>query len=546
MSARSDSAVDRWKTRRIPHELVRRYEAEGWWTGQTIGDLIADGLGAMGDAAFTVHSDARPWHGTISDVDQAARAFAGWLQTRGIGLGSVVVSQLPNWVEAAITFWGAAYAGAVVVPVVHFYGAKELGHILRVTQPSLVVTPDRFGRTDYQESYAGLLSDLGWRWVVVGDTAGKAATGATPYAHVLAAEPIARPVRVDPNGPALVAFTSGTTRDPKGVIHSHRTLGFEARQLSAMTPDGGPPPITGAPVGHFIGMLNALVCSLVRRQAINLIDVWNPGRVLELMLRDGLTVGGGSTYFLTSLLDHPDFGDGHLKYMPHFGMGGSPVPVAVAERAKKLGISVFRSYGSTEQPSITGCHVDEPEAKRLATDGRPLPGAELRLDEDGQIHSRGPELFLGYTDPDLTASSFDGDGWYHTGDVGVLDDDGYLTITDRISDLIIRGGENISAQEVEELLLGIDSVAEVAVVAEPDERLGERVAAVIRARAELSVPTLAEVRAHLAASGLAKQKWPEAIREVNDFPRTPSGKVQKFRLRQQLREGHLEDETAAR
>jgi acyl-CoA synthetase len=545
MSARSESPVDRWKTRQVPDELARRYETEGWWTDQTIGDLIADGLGAMGDATFRVHSDARPWHGTIGDVDQAARAFAGWLQTRGIGSGSVVVSQLPNWVEAAITFWGAAYAGAVVVPVVHFYGAKELGHIVRVTEPSLVVTPDRFGRTDYRESYSGLLGDLGWRWAVVGDTAGKPTTGATPYEHVLAAEPIKHPVPVDPNGPALVAFTSGTTRDPKGVIHSHRTLGFEARQLTAMTPNGGPPPITGAPVGHFIGMLNALVCSLVRRQAINLIDVWNPGRVLELMLRDGLTVAGGSTYFLTSLLDHPDFAEEHLKYMPHFGMGGSPVPLAVAERATKLGIKVFRSYGSTEQPSITGCHVDGPEVKRLATDGRPLPGAELRLDEDGQIHCRGPELFLGYTDPDLTASSFDGDGWYHTGDVGVLDDDGYLTITDRISDLIIRGGENISAQEVEELLLGIDSIAEVAVVAEPDMRLGERAVAVIRARAEMSAPTLAEVRAHLAASGLAKQKWPETIREVSDFPRTPSGKVQKFRLRQQLREGHLNDDLAA-
>lgn len=545
MSARSESAVDRWRTRQVPDEVARRYVSEGWWTDQSIGGLIADGLGAMGGTTFRVHSEVRPWHGTVGEVDQAARTFAGWLQTRGIGPGSVVVSQLPNWVEAAITFWGAAYAGAIVVPVVHFYGAKELGHILRVTEPSLVVTADRFGRTDYRESYAGLLGDLGSRWAVVGATGGEVPTGATPYEEVLAAAPIKDPVPVDPGGPALVAFTSGTTRDPKGVIHSHRTLGFEARQLTAMNPDGGPPPIIGAPVGHFIGMLNALVCSLVRRQAINLIDVWNPGRVLKLMLENGLSAAGGSTYFLTSLLDHPDFTEEHLKYMPHFGMGGSPVPVAVAERATKLGIKVYRSYGSTEQPSVTGCCVDEPETKRLTTDGRPLPGAELRLDENGQIHTRGPELFLGYTDPDLTGISFDGDGWYHTGDIGMLDDDGYLTITDRISDVIIRGGENISAQEVEELLLGIDSIAEVAVVAEPDVRLGERAVAVIRARAELPAPTLPEVRSHLAAAGLAKQKWPESIRLVTDLPRTPSGKVQKFRLRQQLREGQLEDELPA-
>jgi acyl-CoA synthetase len=526
----------------VPDELARRYVAEGWWTDQTIGDLIADGLGAMRDAPFRVYSEVRPWDGTINEVDRSARAFAGWLQTQGIGPGSVVVSQLPNWVEAAITFWGAAYAGAIVVPVVHFYGAKELGHILRVTDPALVVTADQFGHTNYRESYAGLLGELGSRWVVVG---GDVPPGATPYEHVLAAEPIEHPVPVDPGGPALVAFTSGTTRDPKGVIHSHRTLGFEARQLTAMAPDGGPAPITGAPVGHFIGMLNALVCSLVRRQPINLIDVWNPGRVLELMLREGLTVAGGSTYFLTSLLDHPDFTEEHLKFMPTFGMGGSPVPVAVAERATKLGIKVFRSYGSTEQPSVTGCHVDEPAVKRLTTDGHPLPGADVRLDDDGQIHCRGPELFLGYTDPDLTARSFDRHGWYHTGDIGVLDEHGYLTITDRISDVIIRGGENISAQEVEELMLGIDSIAEVAVVAEPDVRFGERAVAVIRIRAELPAPTVPEVRAHLEAAGLAKQKWPESIRTVSDFPRTPSGKVQKFRLRQQLREGQLEGEVRA-
>ena len=142
----------------------------------------------------------------------------------------------------------------------------------------------------------------------------------------------------------------------------------------------------------------------------------------------------------------------------------------------------------------------------------------------------------------LSASVFDADGWYHTGDVGVLDADGYLTITDRISDVIIRGGENISAQEIEELLLGIDSVLEVAVVAEPDARLGERAVAIVRMREGSPPPTLEQLREHLAGAHLTKQKWPESIRAVTDFPRTPSGKVQKFRLRQQIREGRLESE----
>ncbi len=528
--------MDRWQLRDVPEALVGRYVSEGWWTDDTLGDLVAEGLSAMSDATFAVHSAVRPWRGTVSDVDRDARRFAGWLRDHDIGPGDIVVFQLPNWVEAAITFWGAAYAGAVVVPVVHFYGEKELEYILRVTEPALVVTADRFGHVDYTSSYAELLGDLGASWAVVGASdPDDLPAHATPFQRLLDAEPIDDPVAVDPNAPALVAFTSGTTRDPKGVIHSHRTIGFEARQLSALSPDGGPPSITGAPVGHFMGMLSAFVCSLIRQDEINLLDVWNPAEVLRLMREEGLGVAGGATYFVTSILDHPDFTEDYLRFMPYAGLGGSPVPVAFTERASKLGIKVYRSYGSTEQPSITGSHVDEPEQKRLATDGRPLPGVEIRLDDEGQILSRGPELFLGYTDPVLSASVFDTDGWYHTGDVGVIDADGYLTITDRISDVIIRGGENISAQEVEEILLGIDAVLEVAVVAEPDARLGERAVAIVRMREGVTPPSLEQVREHLAASHLTKQKWPESIRAVTDFPRTPSGKVQKFRLRQQLR-----------
>jgi acyl-CoA synthetase len=265
--------------------------------------------------------------------------------------------------------------------------------------------------------------------------------------------------------------------------------------------------------------------------------VWDPAEILRLMLAERIGVGGGATFFLTSLLDHPDFTEAHLELMPFAGLGGSSVPSAVTERAEGLGIRSFRSYGSTEHPSITGSLIDDPAAKRLHTDGRVLPGVEIRLDEEGEILSRGPDCFVGYTDAGLTDSVFDADGWYRTGDVGVLDDDGYLTITDRVSDIIIRGGENISAQEIEELVIGVDGVAEVAVVAAPDPRLGEHAAAFIRLRDGATTPDLDAVRAHLAAAGLAKQKWPEALYPVAELPRTPSGKVQKYRLRQSLRDG---------
>ena len=423
----------------------------------------------------------------------------------------------------------------------HFYGAKEVEYILRTTEPEVIVTPDRFGYSDFLATYSGLLGDEPTAtWLVVGDTpAADLPAGAIPFDDALAAEPLPAPLAVDPDAPSIVAFTSGTTRDPKGVIHSHRTIAFETRQLDDMFPEGGPPLITGAPVGHFIGMVSAFLVPLLRDRPVNLIDVWDPGEVLRLMLAEDLGMGGGATYFLISLIDHPDFTDAHLARMPFAGLGGSTVPIAVMNRITAMGIKGYRSYGSTEHPSITGCHLEDPEVKRNTTDGSPLLGVEIRLEDDGEILSRGPDCFMGYVDPELTASVFDEDGWYRTGDVGVLDDDGYLSITDRVADVIIRGGENISAQEVEEVLLGLAPVAEVAVVGTPDDRLGERTAAVLRLHEGATAPTLEEVRAHLAAVGLAKQKWPESLHEVTDLPRTPSGKVQKFVLRQALRDGEL-------
>ncbi len=546
MGERPGTGAERWALRPVPESQARRYVAEGWWNDATLGATVADGLTHLGAQTFQVHSKVRPWAGTFAEVDRAARALARSVRARGIGPGSVVVLQLPNWVEAAISFWAAAYVGAVVVPIVHFYGAKEVEYILRATSPDVVVTADRFGHNDYLAVYTELLQQHPVPlWLVAADPDANRAIprAAIPFASMLEGDTMTAPVAVDPDAPAIVGFTSGTTRDPKGVVHSHRTIGCEARQLDYMFPKGGPPGITGAPVGHFIGMLNAFLVPMLRERPVHLVDVWDPGEVLRLMSEEGLGVGGGATYFLTSLLDHPDFTPQHLAQMPFAGLGGSPVPVAVTERATKLGIRVFRSYGSTEHPSITGCLLSDPEVKRLTTDGVPLPGVELRLADDGEILSRGPDCFLGYTDTALTARVFDADGWYHTGDVGTLDGDGYLTITDRISDIIIRGGENISAQEIEELMAGMDAVAEVCVVAEPDTRLGEHAAAVVRVHDGSAPPTLEQVRSHLAAAGLARQKWPESIIAVREFPRTASGKVQKFRLREQLREER--PETAA-
>ncbi|MGW0246134.1 AMP-binding protein [Nocardia goodfellowii] len=506
--------------RKIPAELAERYEAEGWWTRDTLGDLVHRGLAAAPDTPFRVHSEVRPWSGTFHEVEQIARRLAAGLRRRGVGPGDVVAFQLPNWMESAATFWASALLGATVVPIVHFYGRKEVGYILDSTHPKVFIGADRFGTRTFHDD---LMADVPIVGVVGRD-----------FEELLDTEPMTGTVATDPTGPAVIAFTSGTTSNPKGVIHSHQTLGHETRQLADLYPPDLGDQLTASPVGHFIGMVNALLIPLLGGSPVNLADVWDPGRALGLMKSDGLTLGGGATYFVTSVLDHPDFTEAHLPHMKYAGMGGSSVPAAVTTRLASLGIIVYRSYGSTEHPSITGSRYFAPEDKRLFTDGDVRPGVEIRLAEDGEILSRGPDLCLGYTDAALDEKAFDADGWYHTGDVGTLDADGYLTITDRKSDVIIRGGENISAIEVEEVLLGIPGVAEAVVVAVPDERLGERAAAALRLKAGSAMPTLDAVRTHFADVGLAKQKWPEQLHQVSDFPRTASGKVQKFVVRRNI------------
>ncbi|MBV9039767.1 MAG: AMP-binding protein [Acidimicrobiia bacterium] len=533
-----------YQPRSVAPDLASAYRRDGLWTDQSLGSLLADHLAAHREQSFKLRSELRPWAGTFGDVLDGSRRVAAGMARAGIGAGDVVAFQLPNWIEAALVFYGASLLGAVVVPIVHFYGAKELRYILDRSGARLLVTADTFRGIDYLSMLDGLVDDLGAleHVYVVGDSAGHW----EPFTALVDGDDrVEQAVPVDPASAALVAWTSGTTSDPKGVVHSQRTFAAEARQLSAAR--SGPPNLMGAPVGHGIGLLGGLIVPVIDGAPTQMIDTWDPGVVLAAMVEDKVSAATGATFFLTSLLDHPDFGPEHAELMPVAAMGGAPVPRAVADRVVGLGMSMVRMYGSTEHPSTTGSQIGtDPTEKGLYTDGRPLPGVDIRLvDEDakdvvegapGEIWSRGPDLFEGYTDPALTAAAISDDGWYLTGDIGVLDADGYLTITDRKKDIIIRGGENVSAAEVEELLLRMPGVAEVAVVAAPDPRLGEHACAFVRVLPDDGMaPDLDTVRAHLAHAGLARQKWPEELREVADFPRTASGKIQKFALRAQLR-----------
>jgi acyl-CoA synthetase (AMP-forming)/AMP-acid ligase II len=530
-----------WPLLDPPPQLALRYRRAGLWTDQSLGEYLDECLRAEPGLAFRVWSRTRPFQSTLGALRELALRAAGGLRARGVGPGDAVAFQLPNWMEAAVAFWGLAMLGATIVPIVHFYGPKEVRFILADSRARFLVTADRFGSRDYLSA----LAELGPQAAQLEDVfvVGQVPAGHTPFAQLLEAEPIPGPARVDPALPALIAYTSGTTASPKGVIHTHRSAVAEIRSKLdfRVLPKGASPNLVGAPVSHAMGMLGALLMPLAWREPVHMTDVWDPPAVLRAMLEGGLSSGSGSPYFLTSLLDHPDFSPAHLEHLRFAVLGGASVPLAVSERAERLGISIVRGYGSTEHPTVTCCMHHEPREKRLSTDGHPLPGVELRLVDDagrevergswGEVQSRGPDLFAGYTDPALSASAVDADGWFSSGDIGVLDADGYLTITDRKKDIIIRGGEKISSAEVEECLLRMPGIAEVAVVPVPDARLGERGCAFLRAAPGSSAPDLAAIRAHLAQLGLAKQKWPEEVRVVDDFPRTPSGKIRKQALR---------------
>lgn len=515
------------------------------WDESTIGPMFDKRLRESVKQTFVVSSNQRPYEGTVGDLTAVARRLASGLLASGIKPGDVVAYQFPNWTESAVCLWALALMGAVIVPIVHIYGPKETGFILSNTGARALISADQFGHRDYLDAIPQFLEDTPSLEVaiVVGD---RQPSGTTRMADFLAGAPgsLETPVDVDPGSPAVIGFTSGTTADPKGVIQTHRTFLAELRHTIRFDPGpGARPNLVASPVSHVTGMIG-LVRPIMQSRPVYLMDRWDPRRALELMRSRAITAGGGAAVFLTSLLDCAEFTSGDVAYMEHVALGGSPVPAALAERADALGINIIRAYGSTEHPSTTAGSFGDDRDVRLYTDGTPLPSVQIRIvDENerelapgqpGEIQSKGPDLFSGYTDPALNETAVGGDGWYSTGDIGIVDGHGCLTITDRKKDIIIRGGENISAAEVEDILIRVPGVAEVAVVAAPDPRYGEHGCAFLRTSGT-AVPTLADLRRYLDEAGLARQKWPEEVRQVEGFDRTPSGKVKKYVLREMLK-----------
>jgi acyl-CoA synthetase (AMP-forming)/AMP-acid ligase II len=477
---------------------------------------------------------------TLGELADRAGRCAAAFRSLGVGPGDTVAVQVPSWVESVVAQAAALLVGAVLVPVVHIYGPRELGFILRESRARLLVTPDRLGRRDYLADLqrTGACPDLA-SIVVIGAAARHGYIGWTKLLE--GREPVTSPPDVSPDDVCLLVYTSGTTGEPKGVQHTHNTLLAEMRtQLTGTDPDSVI--LAAFPSGHVAGTLG-LLRMLIQGKHHIVLDTWDAATAARLIDQHRVTATGGTPFFLTTLLDLAERGEVDLSSLREYGVGGASVPPTVIQRAHQYGIAAFRAYGSSEHPSISGGSAHDALDKRTHTDGRLLDRVEVHIvddtlrdlppGEEGEILSRGPELFVGYRDPALDDDVFLPGGWLRTGDVGTLDSEGYLTITDRRKDIIIRGGENLSSKQIEDVLAEHEAVADVAVVAAPDSVYGERVCAfvVLRAAATLS---LADVRAHFSTAGVARHKTPERLEIVDSLPRTATGKARKAELRQRL------------
>jgi cyclohexanecarboxylate-CoA ligase len=481
---------------------------------------------------------------TLGGVVADAERIAGALRGMGVGPGDVVAVQLGSTYEGAVTQAAVALSGAVLLPIILIYGPRELGFILRQSGAVALILPARSrGRLHAEPVLAGLIErPPSLRTVVV--VGEGTPEGTVPFADLSGR--LAKPFSAtnhDPDARAMLVYTSGTTSDPKGVQHSHRSLLAEVfSQVMARQPGRDLRQLALFPAGHVAGLLG-LMRVLVHGTPTVVLETWDAARAAALVDEHRITYGVGAPVQLAGLLDEWDRGTATLASFEEFMTGGAGVPPALVARADAAGIPAYRTYGSSEHPTISSGAREDPLVKRANTDGRLIEGSEIRLVDDdghdvppgtdGEIASRGGELFLGYTDPALDREAFLPGRWFRTGDIGRLDDDGYLTVTDRKKDIIIRGGENISSKEVENVLAEHAAVLDAAAVGMPDARLGEQVCAVV-VLAPGRTLGLDEVREHFATAGLARQKTPERIEVVDELPRTPAGKVQKFLLREKL------------
>jgi len=525
---------------------VERFYRNGAWREETVADLVDRQAVALGDALFATDSTTRLSYAELRD--RSIRLAVG-LRRSGIGRGDRVVVQLPNWTDFATVVAGISRCGAIVVPVMPIYRHDEVGYVLADSGAKAAIIAKEFGGFDYGVMYETLAGDAPELTAVYLARVTDGADGAKTLASLQVDGAIDELVAELGDPPSaddahLIVYTSGTTSRPKGCVHTWNTLTFTARTMATglgWSSDDvafGPSPIT-----HATGYMTSIIIPLFAGGKTHLVEAWDPVAAFDRILEHGCTTSVTATVFLQMLIEAYDPEHHDACSLRLWVAAGAPIPPQAIRSAAEAfpTLEVLSLYGRSENMVTSMCKTgDDPELS-LTSDGAAPEGIEIRIvDEDGgdlppgqpgDIAYRGPGHMLGYLgQPALTEEMFTASGFSQSGDLGVMNETGYVRVTGRTKDIIIRGGMNISAREIEELILGHPNVKDVALIATPDERLGERACACV-VLDEGATMALADLVTYLRETHqLATQKLPEFLEVVAELPRTATGKVQKHLL----------------
>ena len=524
--------------------FVARYRQAGVWLDKTVADFAAEAAEREPDRVTHVF-EGRSCR--IGELLLEAQALAGGLQARGLAAGDVVAFQLPNWREALVIDLAAALLGLVVAPIVPIYRDAEVAHMLADSGARAVFFPAVYRGFDHAAMVQRLAPALPALRLCC--SLRSPVPGADSYEALVAEQAVLRrPPRVDPNAVKLRLYTSGTTGRPKAVLHSHNSGPVTLRAAFAhWGQQPGDSVLMASPVTHITGFSYGMELPLVCGTRSVFMERWNAAEAVVLIEREQVSTSMGATPFLHELLTEAARQGRRLPSLRLFACGGAEVPQALIRRCAEVleNCRAFRVYGSSEAPLVTLGFVREGTlALAATTDGEVVhyevrivdeAGQVLPVGQEGEIGVRGPAMAMGYADAAQSAESFDADGFFATGDLGRLTPENAVVVTGRKKDLINRGGEKISAKEIEDILHRHPAVDEAAVVAMPHERLGETVCVYVVPRSGRTLD-FAQLQACMTSAGVARQKHPERLVLVDSLPRTASGKVRKDRLRQDIRE----------
>jgi cyclohexanecarboxylate-CoA ligase len=533
-------------------------------------ELISDRLFSIAESDPGRELIYDPAYGRISYAQAAEQVerLAYGLSSLDIGHGDVVIIQLPNWAPFMILHMALSAIGAVTAMIPIVYREHELTGVINLTEAKALVVPRHFHHFDYATMANSLRQNVATLEHVIlvgGDTADDSSKSVS-YEHLMLEPWEARgglasleSLKPSPKDVTALGFTSGTTGDLKGAVYDTHIL--HATNLGFIERYGfneGDRIFGCSPIGHAVGFTHALRMTLTIGGSIVLQERWDPAQALDLLQEEKCTFMAAATPFLMDLVYHPNLeARGRLSSVKLFLCGGASIPEQLMRDAQTALPNTFTSplWGMTECGGVATCPFDAPREKLFETDGLPCTSMELKVvdpngnevapRENGELMARGAMVTRGYFGrPDLTSESFLDGGWFCTGDQAWMDEDGYIKITGRIKDLIIRGGVNISPTDIESVLFSHPRIASAAVVGMPDPRLGERICAFV-ILSEGSVLEISTVQEWMTEAGVAKPKWPERIEIVDEFPMTPSGKVQKFRLREMVAERLSQEPTTS-